>query len=261
MNLLIIDPQNDFMDQPGSALPVQGATDQMIRLGNMIAKHGRQIRNITVTLDWHHPIGIERTTFWRDRTGRLVEPFTQITAAEVRAGLYEPLANRETALAYLVALEAKGLYKLRAWPVHCCQGSWGASIFTPLAHQIQAWAINTQRNPFVHCKGMNPWTEQYGAFEAEVPTNEDPTTQRQDWLAAMVMGDDNQRLLIAGEASSHCVKRSVEQLLHMGVAADQLTLLRDCMGPVTGSERDAEDFLKDMRVLGATVCDSTDENK
>jgi nicotinamidase-related amidase len=31
-HLLIIDPQNDFMDQPGAALPVTGATADMERL-------------------------------------------------------------------------------------------------------------------------------------------------------------------------------------------------------------------------------------
>jgi hypothetical protein len=58
--LLIIDPQNDFHDDPGDkrgykgTLAVEGATADSLRISEMIRKHGEDIDEIYVTLDTHH---------------------------------------------------------------------------------------------------------------------------------------------------------------------------------------------------------------
>jgi len=62
-DLLIIDPQNDFLDVAGAALPVPGAQADMDRLAHWLSAHPAQVRSLTVTLDSHASVGVERTTF------------------------------------------------------------------------------------------------------------------------------------------------------------------------------------------------------
>ncbi len=76
-SLLIIDPQNDFCDQPGAALPVPGAMADMVRLAGFIAARSTGLHDILATLDSHAHVGIERPTFWQSADGSPVEPFTQ----------------------------------------------------------------------------------------------------------------------------------------------------------------------------------------
>src|SRR5690349_598551 len=111
VQLLIIDPQNDFCDLPENArpagaapaLPVQGADADMRRLAGFIDAAGAGIAGMTVTLDSHHRFDIAHPTFWQARDGGPVAPFTPITAAQVRAGDFQPRnpAHLPRALAYL----------------------------------------------------------------------------------------------------------------------------------------------------------------
>jgi nicotinamidase-related amidase len=68
-----------------------------------------------------------------------------------------------------------------------------------------------------------------------------------DQLAAQ-----NGTLLIAGEALSHCVAASVDDLLsHLPLhRLQQTVLLTDCMSPVTGFEAMGQDFLQRARAKG-----------
>ncbi|MEJ0039149.1 MAG: hypothetical protein WDO68_24350 [Gammaproteobacteria bacterium] len=67
--LLLIDPQNDFCDVAGAALPVPGANADMLRLSGLIARASRHLTEIVITLDSHSTVSIERTTFWEQAEG------------------------------------------------------------------------------------------------------------------------------------------------------------------------------------------------
>ena len=134
-DLLVIDPQNDFLDIAGAQLPVPGANADMQRLADWLMRHLSQVRSITVTLDSHASVGVERTSFWQDAPGGPVAAFTVVTAADVLAGTYRPrhARQREEVLRYLQALEASGKRQLVVWPVHCVVGTWGHNIHSGLA--------------------------------------------------------------------------------------------------------------------------------
>ena len=106
-DLLVIDPQNDFLDIAGAALPVPGANADMDRLAAWLSTHAAQVQSLTVTLDSHASVGVERTSFWLQADGSAVAPFTLIRAADVQAGTFRPRHADKTAevLAYLQALE------------------------------------------------------------------------------------------------------------------------------------------------------------
>ncbi|TAF86658.1 MAG: cysteine hydrolase [Curvibacter sp.] len=252
-DLLIIDPQNDFLDVQGAALPVPGANADMQRLAGWLTIHADQVRHITVTLDSHASVGVERTTFWQQADGGVVAPFTLITAAQVQQGVYRPrhVALTGEVVAYLQALEASGQRQLIVWPVHCVTGTWGHNIHSGLSDAIAAWELQTGRVCHKVLKGQNPLTEQYSAFKAEVPRADDERTMLNRTLIHKISAQ-GATLLVAGEALSHCVAASVTDLMQE-LPVDRLrqtVLLTDCMSPVAGFEAAGAEFLEGARAAG-----------
>lgn len=266
-HLLLIDPQNDFCDLPeaglpaaGSrpALPVTGADADLQRVAVLIRAAGEALTDITITLDSHRRLDIAHPTFWRQADGSPVAPFTPVTGAQVRNGRFLPRepASLPRALAYLDALEARGRYTLMVWPVHCEIGSWGHQVHADVQAACEAWAERHGRTVRQVTKGENPWTEHYSAIQAEVPDVDDPCTQLNRALLEDL--DRADRLWVAGEASSHCVRATVEDIVaHLDNAA-RLTLLSDCMSPVSGFADQHVAFLDDMRARGVHLA-TTDE--
>jgi len=261
MRLLIIDPQNDFMDLPQAALAVPGAQADMHRLAGVIDALSEQIDAIVVTLDSHAGYGIERTPFWVDAAGVAVAPFTAITAADMQVGRFRPRDGQRAAevLAYLRALEAGGERTLVVWPVHCVLGGWGHNIEVRLADSISRWEVARARACDKVVKGLNPMTEQYSAFRADVPRADDLRTQLNTVLLGR-LGQGEDLLVVAGEAASHCVAASGQDMLAQWDAARlrNTVFLTDCMSPVPGFEAPAQVFLQQLRDAGVS-CQSAAE--
>jgi len=275
-HLLIIDPQNDFCDLPpdwlpaapapavAPALPVAGAHADLLRLAALIDRAGAHFDAITVTLDAHHRYDIAHPTFWAKANGDKVAPFTQIRAAQIRSGEFvtrDPAA-RPRALAYAEALEAAGRYTLMVWPVHCEIGSWGQNVHAAVRAAYNRWEERHLAVVAKVSKGSNPWTEHYSAVMAEVPDPDDAATQPNLSLLASLAAA--QRIVVAGEAGSHCVRATVEHVAdHLEAtlgagAASRLVLLTDCMSPVYGFEQQQRDFLVAMAARGAVLTTSVE---
>ena len=274
IQLLLIDPQNDFCDVPADwcpldpltgqartpALPVAGAHADMLRLAELIRAGAGGISAITLTLDAHHRFDIAHPTFWQTGTGGPVAPFTSIAAAQVRDGSFAPKdpAMRPRALAYLDALARRGRYTLMVWPVHCEIGSWGQAIHPALKAACNDWEDQHLAVAQKISKGSNPWTEHYSALQAEVPDANDAATQLNRALIANL--DRTDLILIGGEASSHCVRATTEHLVDNlpSGQTEKLVLLTDCMSPVAGFEAQHSAFLADMARRGLRLATSAD---
>ena len=264
--LLIIDPQNDFCDLPENwqprspvteqviapSLPVAGAHADMQRLASWIASQGEKLGQITLTLDSHQSYDIAHPAFWQQRDGSAVTPFTQITAAQVRAGDFAPrnAAEQARTLQYLDQLEAQGSYTLMVWPLHCEIGSWGHGVHASVLTACRQWQDLQHRAVRHVFKGMNPWTEHYSAIRAEVPDAQDPETGLNTALLAQLRA--SHQFVIAGEASSHCVRATTEHIVDNWGSEDfsRIVLLTDCMSPVGGFEAAHTAFLQRMHALG-----------
>jgi nicotinamidase/pyrazinamidase len=258
--LLIIDPQNDFCDLAAApdatpALPVAGADADMQRTAALIDAAGDRLDAITITLDSHHRLDIAHPGFWRRGDGGTVSPFTPITAAQVRAGEFRPrdAAALPRALAYLDELEARGRYTLMVWPVHCEIGSWGHNVHADVRAAYNAWEDSHLQVVHKVAKGSNLWTEHYSAVQAEVPDPADPATLPNRPLLERL--DRADLLLVAGEASSHCVKATTEDVVSLlpGGRPQRVMLLADCMSPVAGFEAQHQAFLNGMAERGAQL--------
>lgn len=254
IQLLIIDPQRDFCD-PNGSLYVKGAEKDIDRLALMLKRIGDKFDDIHITLDSHHYFDVAHPVYWVDSKGNHPKPFTLISVEDVENGTWAPavpeLFNRS--LEYVRALKAGNRYALVIWPPHCLISSEGSTVMPNLFNSLLEWETKPAIVNKV-TKGSNPYTEHYSVFRSEVVDDSDPTTQlNTDLIKALVQADV---VLIAGEASSHCVANSVIDLANNFGSEDyvkKLVFLKDASSPVTGFENLEEKFLKEMTARGMKV--------
>ena len=258
-HLLIIDPQNDFCDKNGS-LYVPGADQDSIRLANMIYRLIRQIDYIHVTLDSHRTVDIAHPIFWINRQGQHPQPFTIISENDVANGAWMTTnpAWRERGLDYVKALAKNGRYPLCVWPIHCRIATTGHSIVKSVSDALLKW--EEERFGVINfiTKGSNIFTEHYSALQADVPDPNDPSTNFNTDLLALLQEAD--RILIGGEALSHCVKSSVEDIANNFGEENikKIILLTDTSSNVTGFEQNGKNFIKNMTARGMQISTSVD---
>lgn len=255
VHLLLIDVQKDFCFPEGSLYVAgrsgTGAIDDSRRIAEFVYRNLGAISDITTTLDTHFAFQIFFPSFWVDRDDKPLTAHTVITSDMVAAGGVRPnpavarwLCNGnyawlcKQALYYCKELEKAGKYQLYLWPPHCLLGSDGhalagvvheARLFHSFARGAQSW---------VEVKGGNPLTENYSVLRPEVLGRFDgqPLAQRNTQFLKTLLAAD--AVVIAGQAASHCVKSTIDDLLDEIVAndkqlAEKVWLLTDCMSAVT----------------------------
>lgn len=260
IHLLVIDPQNDFCDIPGAALPVAGADADMQRLAALIDRVGMRLAGIHVTLDSHHTLDIAHPAWWVNAQGESPIPFTPISVADVAAGVWlaRDARRQQDSLRYVQALQDNGRYQLIIWPEHCLIGSWGHNVHGAVAEALQRWERKALKAVDYVWKGSNPATEHYSAIQAEVPDQGDASTLLNHRLIDQLAAAD--QVLIAGEALSHCVAATVRDLAD-NLPAEQiakLVLLTDCSSPVASFEPLAARFLSELTARGMRSALSTE---
>ncbi len=277
IHLFVIDPQNDFMGNDdgtpyafgngnSASLSVPGAVSDMRRLAAFVDRVGNRLADIHVTLDSHQLVDIAHPAFWRDQNNRMPGPFTIIKVEDIESGIwttYDPGA-RDRALQYARDLRTASTYDICIWPPHCLIGTAGHNVFPELNDALQRWAQTQYAMIDFVTKGSNPWTEHYGALQAEVPDPSDPTTTlNTDLLKVLAEADI---IAVAGEASSHCVLKTVMQIAD-NIGDEHIKkfhLLEDCMSPVPAIPNVvdfpaiAKQFFVDMKRRGMAVTTSTE---
>ena len=252
IHLVVIDPQYDFCD-PKGALYVKGAEEDTKRVASFVRRCKRKLDDIHVTLDSHHLIDVGHPAMWRDSNGNPPPPFTAIAAKDIETGKWTPFkpSLRKRMHEYAMALEKGGRYPLMVWPPHCLIGTIGQTVVSDLSATLHEWCLSAGATVNYVTKGSNPYTEHYSAIQAEVPDPQDPTTQINTPFIKMLMDADE--IAVAGEAGSHCLKFSVEDVLANfkdDKHAKKMVMLECGFSPVPGFEQAQEDFVKDMKKRG-----------
>lgn len=255
LHLLLIDAQKDFCF-PNGALYVagrsgKGAIEDSVRIAEFVYRNLGRITNITTTLDTHFAYQIFFPSFWIDREDRPLAPFREITADQVARGEVRPSPMvakwlcggnyawlLKQALHYCTELEKAGKYRLYLWPPHCLLGSDGHAL-AGLLHEARLFhSFVRGAQSWVEVKGGNPLTENYSVLRPEVLTRHDgaPLAQRNALFLKTLLASD--AVVIAGQAASHCVKSSIDDLLGEILAQDpelarKVYILTDCMSSVT----------------------------
>lgn len=280
VDLVIVDPNKDFMgEDDGSpltetmnngtanvaALPVKGAVSDAKRGAKLIDRIGRKLNDIHVTLDSHHTMHIAHPDMWVGADGKPPAPFTQVTADSMKAGMWRARnpAHQKRMQKYLIDLEASGPFKTHTiWNPHCRIGTWGHNVQDDLMAALTRWERQEMGVVDYVTKGSSVWTEHFGALMAEVTDPNDPSTQLNAPLITTLQDVD--MIGVFGWASSHCVKRTVEQVAdNIGDEhVKKMVLITDCMSPVPAIPNVvdfpaiAQQFLKDMQARGMKLMTS-----
>jgi nicotinamidase/pyrazinamidase len=145
------------------------------------------------------------------------------------------------------------------WPPHCLIGSKGHTVYQPLYEALCNWETNEFGSVNYITKGSNYHTEHYSAITADVPDpNDYSTSLNTDFLDIVIKADI---ILLAGEASSHCLANTVrdaDKYFSDSSFIKKLVLLTDATSPVTGFENLADDFIKDMKAKGMQTSTTVD---
>lgn len=239
VHLLLIDMQVDFCHPTGS-LYVPGSLGDIRRTVEFIYRNAGRITQITCSLDSHLPIQIFSPAWWADADGNHPAPFTLITYADVQAGRWRPLFEPAWSREYVARLEAEAKKVLTIWPYHVLIGSPG-HMLDPVLWSAVVWhAMARQTEPQWLIKGNEPRTEHYSIVQPEVPTPDMPRRGRNQALLDQLAQAD--LILVAGEAESHCVLETLEDIVEAFEDRPEVLrrvhLLQDCTSPVVHPEID-----------------------
>ena len=255
VHLLLIDVQKDFCFPDGTLYVAgrsgTGAIDDSRRIAEFVYRNLGQLTDVTTTMDTHLAYQIFFPSFWLDRDDKPLTAHRVVTAEQIAAGEARPnpamakwLCNGNYAwlckqvLHYAKELERAGKYQLYLWPPHCLLGSDGHALVGIIheARLFHSFARGAQSN--VEVKGGNPLTENYSVLRPEVLSRFDggPLAQRNTQFLQTLLAAD--AVVIAGQAASHCVKSTIDDLLSEIVAVDpalakKVYLVTDCMSAVT----------------------------
>ena len=258
--LLVIDPQKDFCD-PDGALYVQGAENDMSRLAKMVKDNINMIDGINVTLDSHQTVHIAHPIWWLNSKGEHPDPFTLITAEDVKKGTWRATnpAMQDHSEQYVKSLEDNGRYVLCIWPPHCLIGSKGATVQDELYEAILEWENKFRKVTFVP-KGSNFQTEHYSAVKADVEIPGDPTTMlNMQFINMLKSGHD---ILIAGEALDYCIANTIRDIASefSDDEVKRFVLLTDATSGVNapGLDHLGQDFINEMTARGMRLSTTTE---
>ncbi|MBN1188620.1 MAG: hypothetical protein JXA46_02610 [Dehalococcoidales bacterium] len=241
IHLLIVDMQVDFCHTSGS-LYVPGAQEDLQRLIRFIYDHAQYITNITCSLDSHLPFQIFHPSWWIDEQGNHPAPFTVITQKDVFKSKWKPLVELEWSIHYTRRLQEQAKKELVIWPYHCLTGSIGQTLDPELFSAILWHAVARNSQPTWWNKGNIPQTEFYSIIRPEIPVPGRRHEGKSQELLNLLK--DSDYIIIAGEAASHCVLETVEDLVEEFASQPELLqrvyILEDCTSIIRHSEIDYE---------------------
>ena len=251
--LVVVDMQNTFCS-PGFELFVPGrsgtgALDDSRRLCEFVYRNMDALTQIVATLDTHRALQIFHRVLLVDAEGRHPEPFTLVTAAEVESGRWrinptaaaglglDPDYAEQHLRYYTRTLEEGGKYNLTIWPFHAMLGGVGHALVSAVEEALFFHSIGRQAPLDFQPKGDNPLTEHYSMLgpEVEYDLEGEPLGKRNQPLIERLLQYD--AVVIAGEAKSHCVAWTIEDLLsdpnvqERGLE-EKVYLLEDCTSSV-----------------------------
>lgn len=252
---LAIDMQNDFMEKGQLAVP--GSHQDIHNSVRFLYTHLEKITRIAVSLDTHQPDQIFHPIWWVDAEENHPAPFTVITPEDVQSGKWLPVHDAEESLAYVQKLAEQSKKELCIWPYHCLEGSYGAALESQFANMVFFHSAARRSTPLRIVKGQDPLSEMYGIIKPEVSPAGEPGNEK---LLRELKNYD--RIIVVGEAKSHCVLESLRQILEYYHAEPDVTsrivVLSDCMSPIPGFEESTEETLAHFQeTYGITVTTST----
>lgn len=253
VSLLCIDIQNTFCI-PGFELFVggrsgTGAVEDNRRLAEFIYRNLERLTEIAATLDTHQAMQIFHAIFLVNDQGDHPDAFTLVSAEDIRQGRWKfnPAIAESLGIEvqygqrylqhYTDELKKRQKYDLTIWPYHAMLGGIGHALVSSIEEAIFFHTVARSSQPDFRVKGQNPLTEHYSALGPEVlhgPEGEQIGEKSSAFIQKLI---DFDAVIIAGQAKSHCVAWTIDDLLTDIRAQDEslvkkVYLLEDCTSPV-----------------------------
>jgi nicotinamidase-related amidase len=251
--LIAVDIQNTFCI-PGFELYVAGrsgtgAVDDNRRLSEFIYRNLNVITQICPTMDTHQAMQIFHCIYLVNEGGEHPAPFTLVSEEDVllgrwrfnpalsfSLGISEAQGQRQL-LHYARTLKKGGKYDLTVWPYHGMLGGIGHALVSSVEEAAFFHCIARLSRTDFHIKGDRPFTEHYSVLGPEVLEGPEGELigQKSDKFFRKLLEFDT--VVIAGQAKSHCVAWTIDDLLQDILAQDRrlvekVYLLEDCTSPV-----------------------------
>ncbi len=251
--LLLVDVQNTFCI-PEFELFVGGrsgtaAVDDNRRLCEFIYRNLGVITQVCPTMDTHQAVQIFHGIFLVNDQGEHPAPYTLISVEDVEKGIWK--FNPEVAQSlnidetygqnflrhYAQKLKEGGKYDLTIWPYHAMLGGIGHALVSAVEEAIFFHGIARYCLPDFQVKGSNPFTENYSVLSPEVLDDRDGNQIAEKNTGFIEKLLEFDAVIIAGQAKSHCVAWTIDDLLSEIESsdkklADKVYLLEDCTSPV-----------------------------
>lgn len=251
--LIAVDVQNTFCI-PEFELYVggrsgTGAIDDNRRLCEFIYRNLGAITQIFPTMDTHQATQIFHSIFLVNDKGEHPAPLTLISVEDVEQGRWKfnPAVadslqidaeyGQRHLLHYTKELKARGKYDLTIWPYHAMLGGIGHALVPAVEEAIFFHSMARLSQPAFQVKGSHPLTEHYSVLGPEVLTDPDgkQIAEKNAPFIEKLMTFD--AVVIAGQAKSHCVAWTIDDLLEDirrqdARLAQKVYLLEDCTSPV-----------------------------
>ncbi len=251
--LVCVDVQNTFC-LPNFELYVRGrsgtgAVDDNRRLCEFVYRNLDVITQIVPTLDTHMAMQIFHSIWLVDAEGNHPAAYTIVTVQDVFDGRWRPNPEVVRALGldeeyvrrylihYVQRLARGGKYALTIWPYHAMLGGIGHALVPAVEEAIFFHGIARASQPDFRVKGNNPLTEHYSILGPEVVDDQrgNAIGEKNRPLIEKLLSFD--AVLIAGQAKSHCVAWTIDDLLTGITAVDRslaekVYLLEDCTSSV-----------------------------
>lgn len=251
--LVAVDVQNTFCI-PGFELYVggrsgTGAVDDNRRLCEFIYRNLDLITQICPTMDTHRAMQVFHPLYLINDRGEHPAPFTLVSEEDVRRGIWkfnEALCDSLQITAeyghrhlihYTGLLKEGGKYDLTIWPYHGMLGGIGHALVASLEEAAFFHCLARYSQTDFHEKGDRPLTEHYSVLGPEVlkgPEGDLIGRKSEKFFRKLIEFD---AIVVAGQAKSHCVAWTIDDLLQDVLAEDKnlvekIYLLEDCTSPV-----------------------------
>jgi nicotinamidase-related amidase len=250
--LLAVDVQNTFCI-PDFELFVAGrsgtgAVDDNRRLCDFVYRNLAAITQVVPSLDTHRAMQIFHAVWLVDEDGNHPEPYTLVSTDDVESGRWRlnpaaaeslgidpDYAARELSY-YTRKLAEGGKYDLTIWPYHAMLGGIGHALVSAVEEAFFFHGLARSSQPEFQVKGEHPLTEHYSMLGPEVTEGPDgePLQGKNRALIERLLEFD--AVIVAGQAKSHCVAWTIDDLLsgdnEVQRLAERTYLLEDCSSPV-----------------------------
>lgn len=193
------------------------------------------------------------------RRGEHPRDYTAVTAEMIwhkeknANGLWWPVLDQDENFDYGQKLKEKRGTPIVTWPRHCTRFTPGQSIDQAVWACIVLHALLRRIEPLIFMKGLTRKSEYYGILGPEVIIAGDTNAQMN--LPGLQLYTQFDIIIIDGQAGSHCVLRTVQQLFEyiMEKAPDQISKLivvKDGVSCIPGYETETEAAYIEMEKRG-----------